>query len=488
MDHREKDMNTSKLKIVSAVLVIAALAGVGLLVTSVQPHFADAQGNPDTPATNLTGTVNTPADGQVSLSWDAPDGDNITGYQILRRKVPDQSQFEVVVDDTNSTDTTYVDTITTASGDYVYRVRVIRDGVVRKTSNPFKAAGIVVPGLDPPPPTPYQQLQSAVEEHLEGCLLFQDADGTFRVNSADSKCVNLSHLHMQNCLTGNAVEFLGPPGTLTATYKSSVHRDGTNRYIASHLLGSPIFAPLVETTHVAARITGHNLDQVPRYAVLAEITTVDGTDKIKSSVNSQEFEYHAGSITGPAVDGLSEGQRGNLMSLLDSLRDRVDNILADADYYAPGKCLFLNDERDYLYPWDLSSVPNIDQITNLTPSSEANDEQTASGALDYGPDLDLFRMDMTSDDEFTIQVTATAPDDATDAPFVSGGADIGLDTINPSFRILDQSNDEVVGASSGSISFTPTTTGNYFIEVSHSDENDWVNAGMYEVRVQNVGP
>ena len=40
-------------------------------------------GPPPAP-TNLTATVN--GDGSVTLSWEAPDDDSITGYQILRRR------------------------------------------------------------------------------------------------------------------------------------------------------------------------------------------------------------------------------------------------------------------------------------------------------------------------------------------------------------------------------------------------------------------
>ncbi len=49
---------------------------------AVTNNTQDAQQPPPSP-TNLTATVN--ADGSITLTWDAPDDDPVTGYQILRR-------------------------------------------------------------------------------------------------------------------------------------------------------------------------------------------------------------------------------------------------------------------------------------------------------------------------------------------------------------------------------------------------------------------
>ena len=60
------------------------------------------------PAAPPNPTASLKDDGSVTLSWDAPDDDSITGYQILRRR-PTQGEdtLEVYVEDTGSTDTTY---------------------------------------------------------------------------------------------------------------------------------------------------------------------------------------------------------------------------------------------------------------------------------------------------------------------------------------------------------------------------------------------
>ena len=76
---------------------------------------------PPSKPTGLTGTLN--ADGSITLSWRAPEGE-VTGYQILRRR-PEQGEtsLAVYVDDTGTEAATYTDTEVTGEGHYVYRVK-----------------------------------------------------------------------------------------------------------------------------------------------------------------------------------------------------------------------------------------------------------------------------------------------------------------------------------------------------------------------------
>ena len=84
--------------------------------------------------TNLTARVN--GDGSITLSWEAPDDDSVTGYQILRRR-PTQGEDTplVYVEDTGSTATTYTDTNVTAGVRHVYRVKAINSAGVGAQSN-----------------------------------------------------------------------------------------------------------------------------------------------------------------------------------------------------------------------------------------------------------------------------------------------------------------------------------------------------------------
>ena len=73
---------------------------------------------------NLTGTAN--SDGTVTLRWDAPDDDSVTGYQILRRRPTEGERTLLVhVNDTGSTATEYTDNDVTPDVLHTYRVTTI---------------------------------------------------------------------------------------------------------------------------------------------------------------------------------------------------------------------------------------------------------------------------------------------------------------------------------------------------------------------------
>ena len=84
--------------------------------------------------TNLTAVVN--EDGPVTLTWEAPDDDSVTGYLILRRRPYEgEKTLLVYVADTGTTATTWTDTNVTAGTQHVYRVKAINDAGVGKQSN-----------------------------------------------------------------------------------------------------------------------------------------------------------------------------------------------------------------------------------------------------------------------------------------------------------------------------------------------------------------
>ena len=103
-----------------ATLLLAALAL--LLAMSTTP--AMAQEEPPAAPRNLTAAVN--GDGSVTLSWEAPDDDSVSGYQVLRRRPHEGEQTLLVyVQDTGSTATVYTDAGVTAGTQHVYRVKAI---------------------------------------------------------------------------------------------------------------------------------------------------------------------------------------------------------------------------------------------------------------------------------------------------------------------------------------------------------------------------
>ena len=83
---------------------------------------------------NLTAESNN--DGTITLTWNAPDDDSVTGYQILRRRPQEgENSLEIYVSDTGSTATEYTDADAPAGTRYVYRVKAINEAGAGGRSN-----------------------------------------------------------------------------------------------------------------------------------------------------------------------------------------------------------------------------------------------------------------------------------------------------------------------------------------------------------------
>ena len=116
---------------------------------------------------NLTGVAN--GDGSVTLSWDAPGDDSVTGYRILRRHTVKQAPgvFSTLAANTGTTATTYTDRVASPETRYAYRVKAINAAGAGKRSNYVKvttkraaaaskpAVADGPPGLAPNAPNPF---------------------------------------------------------------------------------------------------------------------------------------------------------------------------------------------------------------------------------------------------------------------------------------------------------------------------------------------
>ena len=118
----------------------------------VRVSFTDDEGNPETLTSEATDTVEPepvepPAapqnltaesnnDGTITLTWNAPDDDSVTGYQILRRRPQEgENSLEIYVSDTGSTASEYTDADAPAGTRYVYRVKAINEAGAGARSN-----------------------------------------------------------------------------------------------------------------------------------------------------------------------------------------------------------------------------------------------------------------------------------------------------------------------------------------------------------------
>ena len=122
--------------IVAGPSLVAALCLAGALAAFlVYPAYAQSGDEASAPS-NLTAAI---ADGGVILNWSYPvqDAASVTGYEILRRRPTEgEGALLVLVADTDSTATTYVDATANEQGtQYVYRVKALRGSEKSSRSN-----------------------------------------------------------------------------------------------------------------------------------------------------------------------------------------------------------------------------------------------------------------------------------------------------------------------------------------------------------------
>ena len=132
-------------------LTYAGLAGLVLAGLLLAGTVTAQEGAPPQP----TGLTADPAHDQVGLDWDDPDDPTITGYRILRRlpALDLPGEFAVLLENTGSALTTYLDTTVTPQTSYVYRVQAINAHGSSERSSWANALTPAPPALTPAQPT-----------------------------------------------------------------------------------------------------------------------------------------------------------------------------------------------------------------------------------------------------------------------------------------------------------------------------------------------
>ena len=100
------------------------------------PTDAVAAAQPTEPPAEPTGLEATATHDSVTLTWDDPGDDSITGYVVLRRVpgVDPEGQFSELVSDTGTDATTYTDDTVSAETRYTYRIKAINEHGVSERS------------------------------------------------------------------------------------------------------------------------------------------------------------------------------------------------------------------------------------------------------------------------------------------------------------------------------------------------------------------
>ncbi len=138
--------------------------------TSDQSNYVNvetpAAPSPSVPAQPTGLTASSVSHDNVTLTWDDPGDDSITGYLVLRRSRDGEeygdgqgdTQFVAVVEDTGTSATTYNDTSVTAHRRYVYRVKAINSKGMGERSTYLN---VETPEEPTPEPTPTPTVPAA---------------------------------------------------------------------------------------------------------------------------------------------------------------------------------------------------------------------------------------------------------------------------------------------------------------------------------------
>ena len=94
-----------------------------------------------------TGLSATATHDSITLTWDDPDDDSITGYVILRRnrETDAKGHFDELVADTGTAATTYTDDTVAAETSYTYRIKAINEYGVSERSRWFHIDTLAAP-------------------------------------------------------------------------------------------------------------------------------------------------------------------------------------------------------------------------------------------------------------------------------------------------------------------------------------------------------
>ena len=142
--------------------------GVGraaaLFATYVYPAYAQEGSAPDKPR----GLNATAAHDAVTLTWDDPGDNSITGYVVLRRNrdTDAKGHFDVLAADTGTAATTYTDNTVAAETRYTYRIKAINE---HGTSERSRWYHIDTPAAPEPVPSTATPREPYAPETAGGC-------------------------------------------------------------------------------------------------------------------------------------------------------------------------------------------------------------------------------------------------------------------------------------------------------------------------------
>ena len=449
----------------------------------------------------------------VELTWNRPMSGDVDGYNVYR-KGPADSEYTRIAGLTGDTggaisgaDTaTFTDTVA-ADGRYLYRVATRHDGTERASS----ALSMVDVALVIPLSTPFERLNAATRQHLNGCAMYEDADGNLvtDLDAADttSRCVPAHHVLLNTpCIDGGSYRHISQRHT-------TVFDDPITRAIFSYSAGVRITRQALNAQNIGKE-TGN---QIGLIEFLPTFVRDDG-EKLEFDWNGQasggviDYSTRTGDFEG--LGGQTEQFRNDLSTMLNRLIIRMDDILHDRDYHVPGICLFdssnsglgLGDQPNWIYNWIYGSRQAAFDTADddLTPEAAGIlNVETRYEGLDFGPDVDHWRIDLQNGVTYGIGAFPVSDADLAGLPshhktdFNLGENVVGesghLSVAPPSWSILDAAGDSIYTFDAGNhanqntgtrVEYTATEDcTDCYIKVEHQNRSDWNRAGLYKMYV-----
>ncbi len=297
--------------------------------------------------TGLAGSV---SHDSVSLSWDDPGDDSITGYRVLRRSRDGDeyedgqgaAEFVAVIDDTGSPAASYIDTSVTARTRYVYRVKAINSAGLSERSSYLKVETSAAP---PPTPAPEPDDVTVVvvppEEPEEPEFALQQQvtiidRGTLTVDprlptrgtigspgerhryEVDLQADRFYELYIREGSTGEI--------RLLLDHDTPVQYDGRDLVSAPHAAwggGHIFYQPTTGSTHVV-EVRASDDQQTGFYALMVRdrtITASSGDEGRSNSTDFKQFINRAKLHPGDPVSGI-----------IDTNGD-IHGVLIDEDFF-----------------------------------------------------------------------------------------------------------------------------------------------------------
>ena len=504
-----------------SVYLFAAVAVVALAVTAAVPGGASDGADP--PPAVPTGLATTVSHDLVTLSWDDPGDDTISGYVILRRDkaVHPRGTFVTLAPNTGTAATTYIDASIDPERRYVYRVKAVNAAGTSDRSTWVRAYTPVAPAKSPALPARPRGLTTEPSHDTVALSWNDPADGTvtgYVILRRDKDVHPRGTFQTINADTGTAAtSYLDATAEPERRYVYRIKAVNSHGYstISSWARGyTPAAPPAVgdavnkvpENGTPPGPGTRANVSEggtdLPADATTTGQVDVGGTvtGTIGSSGDNDWFrvELEAGTRYQIDLEGSQTGRGTVLDPVINGVRDAdgdaIDGTLNDdsglgfnartvftptasGTHYIDMRAAEQSDTGIYTLSVIVLGANGVSESALDFPAAISTTGRvevggSATGNLGTADDVDWFGVDLEADDYYRIDLE---------------GMDSGRGTQpDPSLEVRDgagvliASNDDTLVNFNSALIFGPTVTGTYYLGALSAESDA---AGTYTLSV-----